>query len=67
MRGVKSNLKTLNEQKFRDKKLDTVSKQSDLNIEDAIDLYLRNKINPDYLPSNSNNALNLWKLSLIHI
>ena len=61
MRGVKSNLKTLYEQKFREKNLDTVSKQSDLNIEDAIDLYLRNKINPDYLPSNSNNALNLWK------
>ena len=56
MRGVKSNLKTLYEQKFREKNLDTVSKQSDLNIEDAIDLYLRNKINPDYLPSNSNNA-----------
>ena len=61
MRGVKSNLKTLYEQKFREKNLDNVSKQSDLNIEDAIDLYLRNKINPDYLPSNSNNALNLWK------
>ena len=61
MRGVKSNLKTLYEQKFREKNLDTISKQSDLNIEDAIDLYLRNKINPDYLPSNSNNALNLWK------
>ena len=61
MRGVKSNLKTLYEQKFREKNLDTVSKQSDLNIEDAIDLYLRNKINSDYLPSNSNNALNLWK------
>ncbi len=61
MRGVKSNLRTLYEQKFREKNLDTVSKQSDLNIEDAIDLYLRNKINPDYLPSNSNNALNLWK------
>ncbi len=61
MRGVKSNLKTLYEQNFRDKNLDTISKQSELNIEDAIDLYLRNKINPDYLPSNSNNALNLWK------
>ena len=61
MRGVKSNLKTLNEQKFREKNLDTISKQSDLNIEDAIDLYLRNKINPNYLPLNSNNALNLWK------
>ncbi len=61
MRGVKSNLKTLYDQKFREKNLDTVSKQSDLNIEDAIDLYLRNKINSDYLPSNSNNALNLWK------
>ncbi len=61
MRGVKSNLKTLYEQKFREKNLDTISKQSDLDIEDAIDLYLRNKINPDYLPSNSNNALNLWK------
>ena len=61
MRGVKLNLKKLYSQKFKEKNLDAVTKQSDLNIEDAIDLYIRNKMSSDLIPLNSNNALSLWK------
>ena len=65
MRGVKNNLKSLYEDKFKEKNLATLSKQSDLELEDAIDLYLRNKVSPDFLPKHSEKAINL--LSLIHI
>ena len=61
MRGVKNNLKSLYEDKFKEKNLATLSKQSDLELEDAIDLYLRNKVSPDFLPKHSEKAINLWR------
>ena len=61
MRGVKYNLKSLYEDKFKEKNLATLSKQSDLELEDAIDLYLRNKVSPDFLPKHSEKAINLWR------
>ena len=64
MRGVKNNLKSLYEDKFKEKNLATLSKQSDLELEDAIDLYLRNKVSPDFLPKHSEKAINLWRKRL---
>ncbi len=61
MRGVKNNLHSLYEDKFKDKNISEVSKQSDIDIEDAIDLYFRNKVSPDYLPKDSGKAINVWK------
>ena len=61
MRGVKNNLHSLYEDKFKDKNISEISKQSDIDIEDAIDLYFRNKVSPDYLPKDSNKAINVWK------
>ena len=61
MRGVKNNLKSLYEDKFKEKNLANLSKQSDLELEDAIDLYLRNKVSPDFLPKHSDKAINLWR------
>ena len=61
MRGVKNNLHSLYEDKFKDKNISEVSKQSDIDIEDAIDLYFRNKVSPDYLPKDSDKAISVWK------
>ena len=61
MRGVKNNLHSLYEDKFKDKNISEISKQSDIDIEDAIDLYFRNKVSPDYLPKNSDKAISVWK------
>ena len=61
MRGVKNNLHSLYEDKFKDKNISEISKQSDIDIEDAIDLYFRNKVSPDYLPKDSDKAINVWK------
>ena len=61
MRGVKNNLHSLYEDKFKDKNISEISKQSDIDIEDAIDLYFRNKVSPDYLPKDSDKATSVWK------
>ena len=61
MRGVKNNLHSLYEDKFKDKNISEISKQSDIDIEDAIDLYFRNKVSPDYLPKDSDKAISVWK------
>ncbi|MDC3208607.1 cobaltochelatase subunit CobT [Pelagibacteraceae bacterium] len=61
MRGVKNNLHSLYEDKFKDKNISEISKQSDIDIEDAIDLYFRNKVSPDYLPKDSEKAISVWK------
>ncbi len=61
MRGVKNNLHSLYEDKFKDKNISEISKQSDIDIEDAIDLYFRSKISPDYLPKDSDKAISVWK------
>ncbi len=61
MRGVKNNLHSLYENKFKDKNISEISKQSDIDIEDAIDLYFRNKVSPDYLPKDSDKAMGVWK------
>ncbi len=61
MRGVKNNLHSLYEDKFKDKNISEISKQSDIDIEDAIDLYFRNKVSPEYLPKDSDKAISVWK------
>ena len=61
MRGVKNNLHSIYEDKFKDKNISEISKQSDIDIEDAIDLYFRNKVSPDYLPKDSDKAISVWK------
>ena len=61
MRGVKSNLNSLYEKKCRENNLNTIKNQSDLDIENAIDLYFRSEVSGDFIPNNATKAINLWK------
>ena len=61
MRGVKSNLKMAYEKKCNSLELQNVESQSDLDIENAIDIYFRNEISSDYTPLNAAKALKQWR------
>ena len=61
MRGVKSNLKMAYEKKCNSLELQNVESQSDLDIENAIDIYFRNEISSDYAPLNADKALKKWR------
>ena len=61
MRGVKSNLKMAYEKKCNSLELQNVESQSDLDIENAIDIYFRNEISSDYTPLNADKALKKWR------
>ena len=61
MRGVKSNLKMAYEKKCIALELQNVESQSDLDIENAIDIYFRNEISSDYTPLNADKVLKKWR------
>ena len=61
MRGVKSNLKMAYEKKCNALDLQNVESQSDLDIENAIDIFFRNEISSDYTPLNADKALKKWR------
>tara|TARA_B100000579_G_scaffold231272_1_gene189497 strand:+ start:2525 stop:4357 length:1833 start_codon:yes stop_codon:yes gene_type:complete len=60
MRGVKSNLYALYEKKCKDSDLQNISDQSDISIENGIDLYFRSQVNSELVPKNAAKAVSLW-------
>ena len=57
MRGVKSNLLSLYEKNCNEKNYSNVTSQSDLEIEHALEIYLKKKIDTNIVPKSASHAL----------
>ena len=60
MRGVKSNLLSLYEKNCNEKNYSNVTSQSDLEIELALEIYLKKKIDTNIVPKSASHALSYW-------
>ena len=60
MRGVKSNLLSLYEKTCNEKNYSNVTGQSDLDIENALEIYLKKKTNANLIPKSASHALSYW-------
>ncbi|MDA9613975.1 cobalamin biosynthesis protein CobT [Pelagibacteraceae bacterium] len=60
MRGVKSNLLSLYEKNCNEKNYSNVTSQSDLEIEHALEIYLKKKIDTNIVPKSASHALSYW-------
>ena len=60
MRGVKSNLLSLYEKNCNEKNYSNVTSQSDLEIEHALEIYLKKKIDNNIVPKSASHALSYW-------
>ena len=60
MRGVKSNLLSLYEKNCNEKNYSNVKSQSDLEIEHALEIYLKKKIDTNIVPKSASHALSYW-------
>ena len=60
MRGVKSNLLSLYEKNCNEKNYSNVTSQSDLEIEYALEIYLKKKIDTNIVPKSASHALSYW-------
>ena len=60
MRGVKSNLLSLYEKNCNEKNYSNVTSQSDLEIEHALEIYLKKKIDTSIVPKSASHALSYW-------
>ena len=60
MRGVKSNLLSLHEKNCNEKNYSNVTSQSDLEIEHALEIYLKKKIDTGIVPKSASHALSYW-------
>ena len=61
MRGVKTNLSSLYEKWCDDNNILTANEQSDIDIQNALDIYLRRLASKDLIPFKKNNAVSLWE------
>ena len=60
MRGVKSNLLSLYEKNCNEKNYSNVTSQSDLEIEYALEIYLKKKNDTNIVPKSASHALSYW-------
>ena len=60
MRGVKSNLLSLYEKDCQEKNYSNVTSQSDLDIENALEIYLKKRNDPSLVPKSASHALSYW-------
>jgi|TARA_B110000967_G_scaffold209367_1_gene265241 cobaltochelatase CobT len=60
MKGVKSNLFSLYEKECNEKNYSNVTSKSDLDIENALEIYLRKKIDKTMVPKSADHALSYW-------
>ena len=60
MRGVKSNLLSLYEKNCQEKNYSNVTSQSDLDIENALEIYLKKKNDASLVPKSASHALSYW-------
>ena len=60
MRGVKSNLLSLYEKDCQEKNYSNVTSQSDLDIENALEIYLKKKNDASLVPKSASHALSYW-------
>jgi cobaltochelatase CobT len=60
MRGVKSNLLSLYEKDCQEKNYSNVTSQSDLDIENALEIYLKKKNDASIVPKSASHALSYW-------
>jgi len=60
MRGVKSNLLSLYEKSCNEKNYSNITSQSDLEIEQALEIYLKKKIDTNIVPKSASHALSYW-------
>ena len=60
MRGVKSNLLSLYEKNCNENNYSNVTSQSDLEIEHALEIYLKKKIDTNIVPKSASHALSYW-------
>ena len=60
MRGVKSNLLSLYEKNCNEKNYSNITSQSDLEIEHALEIYLKKKIDNNIVPKSASHALSYW-------
>ncbi|MDA9137552.1 cobalamin biosynthesis protein CobT [Pelagibacterales bacterium] len=64
MRGVKSNLLSLYEKDCQEKNYSNVTSQSDLDIENALEIYLKKRNDPSLVPKSASHALSYWSIWL---
>ncbi|MDB9818017.1 cobalamin biosynthesis protein CobT [Pelagibacterales bacterium] len=60
MRGVKSNLLSLYEKNCQEKNYSNVTSQSDLDIENALEIYIKKKNDASLVPKSASHALSYW-------
>ena len=60
MRGVKSNLLSLYEKDCQEKNYSNVTSQSDLDIENALEIYLKKRNDASLVPKSASHALSYW-------
>ena len=60
MRGVKSNLLSLYEKNCQEKNYSNVTSQSDIDIENALEIYLKKKNDASLVPKSASHALSYW-------
>ena len=60
MRGVRSNLLSLYEKDCQEKNYSNVTSQSDLDIENALEIYLKKKNDASLVPKSASHALSYW-------
>jgi cobaltochelatase CobT len=60
MRGVKSNLFSLYEKKCNENQMFEANEQSDIDIQNALDFYLRKLAGKNLTPHSKNKAISMW-------
>ena len=60
MRGVKSNLYSLYEKKCDENNLFKANEQSDIDVQNALDFYLRKLAGQNLAPDSKNKAISMW-------
>ena len=60
MRGVKSNLYSLYEKKCEKNNMFEAHEQSDIDVQNALDFYLRKITDKDLAPNSKNKAISMW-------
>ena len=60
MRGVKSNLFSLYEKKCSENQMFEANEQSDIDIQNALDFYLRKLAGKNLTPNSKNKAISMW-------
>ena len=60
MRGVKSNLFSLYEKKCNENQMFEANEQSDIDIQNALDFYLRKLAGKNFTPHSKNKAISMW-------